>query len=157
WYWWRINALSEIVAMTVSFLTAVYFGQIHSIYFQPIEIWQELVIGIGVTTLSWVLTAFLSQPTKMDVLKSFLRKTDAPGPGWARVRRDLQKDEISGEESTAFDFQHALLAFGLGVVAVYCFLFGTGKLLFGFPWEGLGLTGASILAFYWLFRLRKFY
>jgi len=121
------------------------------------EIWEELLIGIAITTASWLLTAFLSKPTKPEVLKSFLKKTNAPGLGWARVRKELGEDEISGEESLAFDFQHALLAFGLGVLAVYSFLFGTGKLLFGLPWEGLGLMGASFIGFYGLFRLRKFF
>lgn len=157
WYWWRINAMSEIVAMIVSFLVALYFGLVHSRFFTPLETWQELVIGVGITTISWLLTALLSRPTNMEVLKGFLRKTDAPGPGWARIRRSLPQEEISGEESVAFDFQQALLAFGLGVIAVYCFLFGTGKLLFGFPLEGFGLTGLSILCFYGLFRLRKFF
>ena len=157
WYWWRINAMSEIVAMIVSFLVALYFGMVHSRFFTPLETWQELVIGVGITTISWLLTALLSRPTNMEVLKGFLRKTDAPGPGWARIRRSLPQEEISGEESVAFDFQQALLAFGLGVIAVYCFLFGTGKLLFGFPLEGFGLTGLSILCFYGLFRLRKFF
>lgn len=155
WYWWRINAWSEMVAMAVSFMIALYFGFFHGKYFPPMAHWQELVIGIGITTASWLFTAFFTRPTNPYTLKKFLMKTKAPGRGWEKIKRQLTEEEASICERVTFDFQHALMAFCLGVVSVYCFLFGTGKLLLGDLWLGFGLLSGSFLGFFFLYKQRR--
>ncbi|MEX2568596.1 MAG: sodium:solute symporter family protein [Cyclobacteriaceae bacterium] len=155
WYWWRINAASEIVAMGVSFLIALYFGFIHNRIFEDWESWQELIVGIGITTLSWVLTAFLTRPTDDGVLKNFVMKTRVPGWGWERVRKLLPYEKERPSSQSLFDFQAAVLAFGLGVIGVYGFLFGIGKLFFDEPMVGGLLLLLSILSFMGLYRLRS--
>ncbi|MEX2512834.1 MAG: sodium:solute symporter family protein [Cyclobacteriaceae bacterium] len=155
WYWWRINAASEIVAMGVSFLIALYFGLVHNRIFEDWESWQELIVGIGITTLSWVLTAFLTRPTDDEVLKNFVMKTRVPGRGWERVRKLLPPEKERQSSQSLFDFQAAVLAFGLGVIGVYGFLFGIGKLFFGEPMVGGLLLGLSLLSFMGLYSLRS--
>ena len=157
WYWWRINAISEIVAMSVSFMTALYLSFVHPRYFGVLETWQELVIGITITTLSWVFAALISTPTDSSTLKKFVSITKAPGPGWYKIREALKTDDPETGGEKLFDFQAALLAFGAGVIGVYGFLFGIGKLLFAQPWTGAAFTLVSALAFYALFRLRSRY
>ncbi len=157
WYWWRINAFSEIVAMSVSFMAALYLSFVHPRYFGVLETWQELVIGITVTTLSWIFIALISAPTDRRTLEKFVLITKAPGPGWYKIRRELETaGPIAGGENL-FDFQAALMAFGAGVIGVYGFLFGIGKFLFAQPWTGTAFMLLSVLAFYTLFRLRSRY
>ncbi|SHM79189.1 Na+/proline symporter [Cyclobacterium lianum] len=155
WYWWRINALSEIVAMGVSFFVALYFAFLHPFYFDPLSNLEQLVIGIVLTTIAWVLTALLGPATDKQLLISFVRKTSVPGPGWKRVYGWMKE---KGEKHTSphyFDFQAAIMAFGAGTMAVYAFLFGTGSYLLGQPFRGLLLMLLSALGFGLLIFLKR--
>ncbi|EPR71478.1 sodium:solute symporter family protein [Cyclobacterium qasimii] len=155
WYWWRINAMSEIVAMAASFLTALYFAFIHHNYFEEFATHEELIVGILVTTVCWVSTAYLSTPTEKSVLISFVKKTKAPGPGWRRIHNLIGSTGEKVDTTGYFDFQAAILAFGAGVIGVYSFLFGTGNVLLGDMLNGILLIILAIVAFGALFALRK--
>ncbi|WP_163379079.1 sodium:solute symporter family protein [Cyclobacterium sp. SYSU L10401] len=155
WYWWRINALSEIVAMAVSFLIALYFACLHDHFFDPLSNSAELITGVLITTASWILVSFLTPATDKGVLKAFVRKTNAPGPGWKRVYGWMK---VMGERAAVsgyFDFQAAVLAFASGITGVYAFLFGTGSFLLGNPLQGLLLMLLAGLGFGALVFLRK--
>ncbi|SEI74206.1 Na+/proline symporter [Cyclobacterium xiamenense] len=155
WYWWRINALSELVAMAASFLVALYFAFLHELYFEPLPNAAELIAGILFTTGSWVLTAYWTRATDREVLVAFVQKTKAPGPGWKRIHAYLEKTGQKVDTRQYFDFQAALLAFAAGITAVYAFLFGTGSILFGNPGSGLLLLLLAATAFGVLFLLKK--
>ena len=124
WYWWRINAWGEITAMVVSFVVAFYFQFIHvqRLGLAPLDPSASLVVGVAITTLSWVTVTLLTPPTDRQTLQRFWDRIRPLGPGWKPVSRA----STEGESLTA-----AFLAWFLGCLTVYAALFGTGYLLYG--------------------------
>jgi Na+/proline symporter len=147
WFWWRINAWSEIVAMAVSFFVALWF------YIGPgrdasLADWQKLVLGVGITTVAWLVTSFVTRPTDEKRLRSFVRLTRPGGPGWAAVTRRAAADgePLETETGGPWAVPAGILAMLLGCVAVYSALFGTGAWLYGRTGWGLGLTLVAVAA-----------
>ncbi len=128
WFWWRINAVAEIVAMVVSFIIAVFFQFVGG---HGLETWQRLIIGVGLTTLAWVVSTLVTRPTSEEVLRSFYRKIQPGGPGWRAVieRARLQGDVV--EDGTPTRLPEGLAAAALGTAAIYSTLFATGFLIYG--------------------------
>jgi SSS family solute:Na+ symporter len=128
WFWWRINAWSEISAMVISFLVAVWFQFFHGPLGFPV--WHSsirLVVGVVITTAVWVAVTYLTRPADRATLQSFYDRIRPLGPGWrAAVDTSAVESERGDESVTA-----AVLCWFLGVVAVYTALFGTGFLLYG--------------------------
>lgn len=128
WYWWRINASAEIVAMAVSFSVAVFFQA------QPdlMADWQALCVGIVVTTIAWTLTTCLTPPESPETLEEFCRLIRPAGPGWAKVYRAA---EAAGRPITGpapgESLPLGILRMVLGSVAIYAALFAVGYGLFG--------------------------
>ena len=144
WFWWRINAISEITAMTVSFGVAIYFRFIHqSMGFLPLDDWQQLVVGVGITTLAWVSATLLSQPTSESVLKSFVRKINPGGPGWAKFEKNMDGD---------WTVPRGILSMALGCVAIYAFLIGTGYMIYGNVILAVTIFGVGAAAAFGLFK-----
>ena len=130
WFWWRVNAYSEITGMSVSFLVAIYFHSIHErIFGFTFESHYELVLSIFITTLSWILVTLLTKPTENSRLFEFYKKIKPYGIGWNKFLKnnniDVKNKEV--KESPMSD----LLSMFLGIVIVYSGLFGTGYLLYG--------------------------
>jgi hypothetical protein len=166
WYWWRINAWSEISAMITSFVVAIvvlgYAGRmLHAIGltradFGVPQVVREggpnadawvMVITVAITTVVWVAVTFLTAPEPDSMLESFYRRVRPGGPGWARVSRRLGvgTESIPGGKS-------AWTNWIAGIVAVYGTLFGTGKIIFGYMGEGLVLCAVALAAFLWIAR-----
>ncbi len=125
WFWWRINAWSEISAMVISFLVAVYFQWIHvRLGFAPMDSSAQLVLGVAVTTAGWMLVTFLTPPANRATLRTFYEHIRPQGPGWRAVVGEVEPTE--GESLAA-----AAGAWFLGCLAVYAALFATGYLLYG--------------------------
>src|SRR5690606_35804846 len=79
WFWWRINAYSELTAMVVSFILAVAFQ------FTDWSGHVELTLGVAVTTAAWILVTLITPPADVAKLRSFYRTTRPGGPGWRAV------------------------------------------------------------------------
>jgi SSS family solute:Na+ symporter len=125
WYWWRINAWSEIAAM----LTPVAaYGAVR--LWTTLEFPVTLYLIVGVTTVVWLLVTFATPPTDEATLAGFYRRVHPGGPGWRRVARGL------GMASEREGLARMALAWCAGVVLVYASLFGVGRLLFGELLEG---------------------
>jgi solute:Na+ symporter, SSS family len=127
WYWWRINAWSEISAMAAALIafSIFTFGGI----FDPVDALEGAYLMLAttvVTTVVWLTVTFMTAPTAKEKLESFYSRVRPGGPGWRTVRRDLSlpDEPIAGGALSWVNW----LA---GVVAVYATLFGTGKLIFG--------------------------
>jgi len=153
WFWWRINAYSEISAMIISFLVAIYFELIHvRIGFEPMPMHLQLVSGVGITTLGWLIATFITQPETDDVLRSFYKKISPGGPGWKKV---LLKAEQDGDAIGDGNWQLPLeiLAMVLGCFMVYSSLFGVGYWLYGNTSIALILSLITLVTGYWLFRI----
>jgi len=155
WFWWRINAWSEIAAMVVSFLVAVYMRFLHRLTgLPPLGDWLQLVIGVGITTCGWLLVTFLTKPTDDKVLANFHRKVRPGGPGW---RRFLERAKASGEAAEGLDaawrVPRGILCMVLGCVAVYSALFATGNWIYGRVLPAGLLTLSAAASVWFLTRL----
>jgi solute:Na+ symporter, SSS family len=135
WFWWRVNAISEITAMGVSFFVAIYFEFIHTAMgFSKLEDWQKFLFGVIITTAAWMTVTLVTKPSDSKTLIDFYRLIKPGGPGW---RRFLQKAETEGivtkeltEVKEKWDLPGSLLSVFLGCIAVYSALFSIGYWLY---------------------------
>jgi Na+/proline symporter len=149
WYWWRINAWSEISAMVTSFVVSVTAMQFVP---QPFagtpnaDAWIMLVT-VAVSTVVWLAVTFLTRPEPDSVLDAFYRRVRPGGPGWRNVsaRLGFGREAIPGGRL-------AWTNWIAGIVAVYATLFGIGKLVFGELSSGLILLAIATAAFAWIAR-----
>ncbi|MEY8849023.1 sodium:solute symporter family protein [Psychroserpens sp. XS_ASV72] len=114
WFWSRINPYSEIAAMVISFAIAVFFfinGKLETPIIEIAGHWQ-LVIGVVLTTLGWLLVTLLTKPTDHKTLDSF-------------------NALIFGNDSKFKGFGMKILGFFCGVIGVYCTLFAIGNFIYG--------------------------
>ena len=127
WFWYRINAWSEVTAMTVSFLIAIFFQYAK----HPFENYETYLIGMIITTICWVAVTFLTRPTDMKVLQKFYLKIQPGGKGWQKVVRESKKQGINIiKTKTAWNVPTAIICMLLGSVAIYSLLFATGYFLY---------------------------
>ncbi|MDH5804906.1 MAG: Na+:solute symporter, partial [Gemmatimonadota bacterium] len=148
WFWWRINAWSEISAMIISFVVAIYLQLIHTrLGFAEIDPTYALLLGVLITTVGWITVTFLTAPTDRDKLQQFYDTIQPAGRGWAKVvTTDNSSDSTSG-------LTEAFAAWFLGLVAVYAALFGVGWILYGMVLPGLLTLGLSAAAGVGIFYL----
>lgn len=139
WFWWRISATSEIVAMAVSFAVALFlqFAELPTL-----SAADKLVLGVGVTTLSWLLASYLGPSTNPEVLRRFYEKIRPGGPGWNHIRHVCGEDTegVRGEDS----IPRALCNVLLGCVATYALLFALGSAFYGNHGTSMLLVCASV-------------
>lgn len=143
WFWWRINAFTEISAMIISFIVAVFFKLIVD---QPEAVpepawyhlahWQ-LVVGIAITTITWLTVTLVTRPEDEETLKRFVKLTRPGGHGWKRINEKLYAE---GHEFIEHQLALEILCMFLGIVTVYSALFATGF------WIYLRLTPALIFS-----------
>jgi SSS family solute:Na+ symporter len=143
WFWWRISAVSEVTAMVASLVVAMIFQILAKQYTGATEVpWfikHQLPLGVGITTLSWVIATFISKPTDAATLRKFYDKVRPAGPGWAKVRAE------SGLPASPDSLPMALLGTILGVTVIWTGLFATGSFLYGNISQG-SILGAVFLA-----------
>jgi len=148
WYWWRINAWSEIAAM----LTPVAaYGAVR--LWTTLEFPVTLYLIVGVTTVVWLVVTLLTRPTAEATLQEFYRRVYPGGPGWRRIARSVP------EAPASEGLGQMALAWLAGVVLVYSTLFGIGRLLFGDILEGgifLAVAAGAGLAISWLLSRTNF-
>ncbi len=129
WYWWRINAYSEIVAMVVSFILACYFQ------FGPhsgLPDWQKLCLGVLITSAAWIVTTYATRPEQEETLESFCRLVRPGGPGWRAVyERAASNGQAIAVGNREDSLPLGILRMLLGTVCVYSLLFATGMGLYG--------------------------
>jgi len=129
WYWWRINAWSELAAMAASFVTSLALWKwTHLAGGDPTgrDYATVMLVTVGVTTVAWIAVTFLTAPERAEVLDNFYRRVRPGGAGWRTVARRLGygDDPIPGGSL-------AWVNWVAGCVAVYAALFGIGQLLVG--------------------------
>ena len=160
WFWWRINAASEISAMIFALATAVYFRFVHT------PLWSvelpdgsfglpeylnfssgtQLVLGVAVTTLGWLAVTYLTKPTDQKTLVEFLNRSRAGGPGWAHVIRRAEADGVTlAGRGEKWSVPLGLLCSVIGCIAVYAALFAMGGWIYGQYAMATILTVAAVL------------
>lgn len=128
WFWYRINPYSEIAAMVISFLIAVFFF-INDKLETPwvvMEVHWQLVLSVAITTIGWVLITFMTKPSKAETLNSF-------------------NSLIFRNESKFKGFGMKILGFFAGVIGVYCTLFAIGNFIYGKNLLAIGLSAVTVV------------
>ena len=124
WYWWRINAWSEIAAMAVSFAVAIGFfiaGQM-GVVFPPNT---GLLVTVFTTTVAWITVTLMTRPENESTLVGFYRLVRPAGPGWGAIPAK------AGVGPSPDSISLQLLGWVLGCAFVYATLFGAGSALYG--------------------------
>ena len=142
WFWWRINAYTEIVAMVSSLCIAFYFNFID----QSFAGWEKIVIGAILTTIVWIVATYFTPPDNEETLQNFVKKVNPGGPGWSKYSQ--------GVSSEPWPVPNGILCMILGCTAVYSVLLGVGQLIYGEP-LGLILIGLAGVSAFGLTRLWK--
>ena len=128
WFWWRINAWSEVSAMIAAGACSMFL----QVYLKwdsdrPKDFAYLMLVTVGVTTVVWLSVTMFTSAEPLDKLVSFYRKVQPEGPGWKRVasQAGLPRRNVSGGLAVQF------ANWFLGCVLIYAFLFGIGYLVFG--------------------------
>jgi Na+/proline symporter len=130
WFWWRVNAWSEVVAMLSSFLVSMVFLVLAK-NGHPVSTHIALLVTVAFTTVCWVTTAYLGPKTDRQVLVDFYKKARPFGPGWNVVREDagiVVADEVRLESD---NIPMALLGWVAGCTMIWSALFTVGSFLYG--------------------------
>ena len=144
WFWWRINAWSEIAAMIGSFVIAFGFF-IASKMGHVIPSHVSLIVTVLATTIIWLIATYVAQPTDAATLRSFYSLVRPAGPGWKAIREQTNLEPSPDSLTTS------LLGWIAGCFFVYAGLFGTGSFIYGsttagFLWLGVFvLTGIGLM------------
>ncbi len=137
WFWWRITAWCEIVAMVSSFMVSIGFLFLRKADIR-IGTHKELMLTILITTICWIITAYVGPKTDKEALRNFYRKVRPAGPGWATFRAEL--DEAGGPpEDVADNVPMALIGCVSGSMMIWSALFTVGNYLYGRMELALGL------------------
>jgi Na+/proline symporter len=150
WFWWRVNAWSEVVAMVSSFIVSAGLLVLVRNGVQ-LSTHVALLVTIAFTTVCWVLTAFIGPETDHRTLVEFYRKVRPFGPGWKKIREEAG---ISEEEarSSHENIPMALLGWATGCTVIWSALFAIGNFLYGrlnyaFLLTGVFLVSGSVLLY----------
>jgi solute:Na+ symporter, SSS family len=157
WFWWRINAYTELTGMIVSFIVAITFAFVDKYSgFELTEVFK-ITTGVLITTVAWIIVTLLTPKTDKDTLRKFYVKIKPGGPGWRRVVEEAQaeKVELMKDESLKWDVPTGILCMIAGCIAVYFCLFGVGYFLYGNAVLGSVYVGISVIAALALTRLWK--
>jgi SSS family solute:Na+ symporter len=134
WFWWRVNAWSEITAMLVAAFVAVVLSRVHFTGNDAVVFAKSTLITAGITTLAWIVATFVTRPEPDSTLLAFYRRVHPTVHGWHRIARLApEMPQVRDMSANAFDTV-------MGCILVYGALFGIGKLVFG-EW----ITGALLL------------
>ena len=158
WFWWRINAWSEISAMFAS-LVVTFVLKLTSVgpYLFDIDTgvfpdWFEYPFVVLVVSAVWLITTFMTQPESTDVLRSFYKRIQPGGPGWAKVVNEAKADGETIANDEKWSVPQGITAMLLGCVLIYSIMFATGYWIYGRTTSALVLTGISVLAAFLLIK-----
>ena len=145
WFWWRVNAWCEVVAMISSFLVSVVFLVLEKqhIYSTPGAV--RLMLTVIVTTICWMLAAYLAPQTDRRTLIEFYRKVHPAGPGWEPIRREagISKAEVA---KTGDSIPLALVGWVAGCTVIWSSLFTVGNFLYGRTGYALALAAVFVIS-----------
>ena len=143
WFWWRINAYTEIVAMISSLIIAGYMN------FGGLEIpgWLKIVYGAGITTIVWIIATYVTPPDDDETLQNFVNKINPGGPGWKKYSSSVAIE--------TWEVPRGILSMVLGCFSVYGLLLGVGQLIYGNFYPGILICGFGLIASIGLIKIWK--
>ena len=158
WFWWRINAWSEIAAMLSSGLISILFAneKIASAIFNEnfIEPYFKFPVIVLITTIVWLLVTFMTKPDDDQKLIEFYKKTRPGGPGWKRIVNLPDFKNEKGYNKT-WAVPRGILCMLVGCLAIYSALFSTGYFIYGELYLGIIMLSSTIIFSILLFNLSK--
>lgn len=159
WFWWRINAWSEISAMFASGIISLLFNieSISNALFSEeglMPSYMKFPMVVLLTTIIWLVVTFVTQPESKAVLQSFYKKTQPGGPGWNKVLTEASQENITLQDgSQKWSVPSGIIAMLVGCVLIYSALFATGYWIYGETTTALILTVVAAIAAFILTKL----
>lgn len=159
WFWWRINAMTEIVAMIAATIMAVILTLVIDDATVATDLLDgmtmKILITTGVVTVVWLLTALLTAPEDKEVLRRFYKLTKPGGPGWKRVVDEAFADgqPCDEGEGIAWQLPRQVLLIFLGCLTIYSALFSIGGFVYASYTQGIILGIVSITGTFLLFKV----
>ncbi|TDT46206.1 Na+/proline symporter [Maribacter spongiicola] len=153
WFWWRINAWSEITAMFASGIISIILkltpvgAYLFATETGVLPDWSEYIFIVVLTTAIWLIATFMTQPESNDTLRSFYTKIQPGGPGWSKVVSDAKTDTVEiVKEKEKWSVPAGITAMLLGVILIYSIMFATGYWIYGRTTQAIVLTVVSAVA-----------
>jgi predicted permease len=147
WFWWRINAWSEVAAMAASFVVSIVLQLGLGLRSEdPREFAWIVLITVGVSTVVWLAATFMTPPEPEETLLAFYRRVRPGAALWGPIAARAT-DVVPARDGLL-----NLMDWAAGCILVYATLFGVGKILFGETTLGLGLLAVAAAAgglIYW--------
>ncbi len=151
WFWWRVTAWSEVVAMVTSFLASVVVLVLNK-NGMPVSTHAALVGTAAFTTVCWVLTAYLGPQTDRRVLVDFYRMVRPAGPGWEPIRMETGLPRGASTHD-ADNIPLALVGWVSGCITIWTALFTVGSVLYGLYGQALVLGAVFAVSGFVLLRV----
>ena len=160
WFWWRINAWTEIVAMFASGIISVLFNftDLGPWLFNDVSgifpEWAKFPMVVLITTVLWIAAMYVTKPESNDVLRDFYKRIQPGGPGWAKVIDDASSEGIEiVDENEGWSVPSGIIAMLLGCVLIYSCLFATGYYIYGDHTAAISLTVSAVISGFLLKRV----
>ena len=161
WFWWRINAWSEITAMLASGLISLFLA-IPSIKTSLFGLngmmpgWAEFPFVVFVTTTLWLIVTYLTPSESTSVLRSFYKKIQPGGPGWSKIVEEAKNDsEDIIKENESWTVPSGIIAMLLGCIMIYSIMFSTGYFIYGSYMLAIPLFGLAVISGLYLIKVWK--
>jgi len=158
WFWWRINAWTEIAAMISATLVAFVL-----VLFIPNEAVEttlldgasvKLLLAVSITTIVWMVVTYATRPESMEVLIAFYEKVHPGGPGWTMVIEEAEHQGLLfSQEKKTWDLPLSLLSVVLGTMGIYSALFSVGNFIYGKWMLGFILLSICMASSFLVIRL----
>jgi hypothetical protein len=143
WFWWRINAWSEVSAMICAAIVSIFLQLVlRWDSDRPVDFAYLMIVTVGITSVVWIVVTMVTKPEPIEKLVGFYRRVRPEGPGWTNIaaRAELSAEHAQGRLSLQ------IMNWILGCVLIYGSLFGIGKLIFKEWGAGLLLLLVAIVA-----------
>ncbi|MBR48295.1 MAG: Na+:solute symporter [Flavobacteriaceae bacterium] len=154
WFWYRVNAYSEITAMVVSFILAIYLQIIHTrLGFEPIQQDIQFLTSVFITTIAWVSVSLFTPPSNLNTLKDFYIKIQPGGKGWNKIKAEIDSKEI--EKKVFWTIPRGIVCMIISVFGIYGALFSVGFFIYGKNIQAILLLLLTFIAFVSLWKYSK--
>jgi Na+/proline symporter len=161
WFWWRINAWSEISAMFVSGIVSmlIAFTSLGETLFGVegmLPSWSKFPLIVLITSIVWIVVTFITKPEDNDVLEKFYKKTQPGGPGWDKIVNEANTNGNNiVDTKEGWSVPSGILAMLVGCVLIYSVMFTTGNFIYGNYTNAFVLLGVSVISGLILIKLWK--
>ncbi len=159
WFWWRINAWSEITAMFASGIISIIFKltplgpYLFAAETGVFPDWAEYLFIVGITTAIWMAATFMTQPESKEVLRDFYKKIQPGGPGWSKVVNEAEADNVEIiNTKEKWSVPSGLTAMLIGCVLIYSIMFATGYWIYGRTTPAIVLTVVAAISGFLLIK-----